>query len=137
MAQGQRASGAAKRTGARAGSSRAASRPDPDPVEPDAPIGDGPPPEVEPDPAALPVEDPPREAELVASGEEPAEEDPDAPRVYRTRQGIYGPSGYVAPGGLVILRPSSGYASSIYTELVEDGEQIPASVAAALAAAQG
>lgn len=140
MSQGSRS----RSGGGRQQADPAAAEPTAEASEADAPeqpaeqplVGDAPAPEADPAPAELPVTDPPREAEL-ASGGEPSPEDDDEPRSYRARQAVYGPKGYVPAGGLLVLRPSSGLARSNLTVLVEDGEQVPAAVAAALEAASG
>lgn len=73
---------------------------------------------------------------------EPAQDEPSGDpepdgelRAYRAVTALYGRDGLIPAGGLFLARPDSGKARSNSSKLVEDGEQIPAEVAAALKAA--
>lgn len=87
------------------------------------------------EPAAEPEPEPSSSAPSAAS-EPAADSGPDPElRTYRAVTALYGPDGLIPAGGLFLARPDSGKARSNAAVLVEDGEQIPAEVAAALEAA--
>jgi hypothetical protein len=65
-----------------------------------------------------------------------AKPEPPATRTYRARQTVMGPAGRVRPGEYVVLPSDSGLARSPFLVAVEDAD-VPANVAAALAAAEG